>query len=375
MAQKTIQEQVQTQSQQLSTLQVALSSLLELPIAKLAERIRNEMLDNAALEEQESDDMDTSYEESERIDSDPRDEISEALDDYLSADDIPSYLQERADASAEHKEIPLTSGTSIYDDLVRQIGEHDLTSHERILINYLIGSLDENGFLRGNIADIVDELAIYHNITTSTNELIHILKILQTFEPRGIGAQNLQECLRLQLIDPDYHSPYKDLALTVIDTYFKEFTSKRWDIIVNRLKISKETASHVRHELTHLNPRPGNSLGSGEEHYTPTIIPDFYVKINSDGLPIVTLNTGDVPTLRISPAFHDSISQYSNQREHLSREQHDVYIYARQKVDAAQTFIALINRRQQTLFGVMEAIVRLQNLFLPKMMTKLFFVL
>lgn len=336
-------------------------------MADLTARVEREMLDNAALEESpDTDDtQDNQPYEGEDDDSGSTEnsELSTALGDYLSDDDVPAYLQERADAGNEHSEIPLTGGSSAYDDLIRQIGEHDLSPHQRELMDYLIGSLDENGFLRKDLAALADELAIYQNIDTDVNELEAILAVLHTFEPRGIGARSLRECLRLQLTDPDRQSPYRKQALDVVDNCFKEFTNRRWDVIAERLKMDEETLAHVRHELTHLNPRPGSALGSGEGSAAPSVIPDFYVSVNDSGEPVVQLNNGEVPHLRVSQAFRDSIRQYGGRKENLTREQHDTYVYAREKVDAAQTFISLINRRRQTLTGVMEAIVKLQRDF------------
>lgn len=360
MAQKLEQNQSQVQTQQLSTAQVALSGLVALPLADLAERVQNEMMDNEALEEKSTDEGEGFGEDGDDgRDSDRGEELDDALGDYLNDDETPAYLRERADTERERHEIPLTAGTSFYDDLVRQIGEHDLDSREREIMDYLIGSLDEDGFLRKELDTLADELAIYHNIYTDGTELERLLGVLQTFEPRGIGARSLRECLRLQLEDPDRHSPYTDMAVKVLDDCFKEFTACRWDAIARRLSIDGETLEHVRHELTHLNPMPGRALGNDTMALAPAVTPDFYVAVGRDGLPEVTLNRGDVPELHVSRAFRDSIRQYAGRRD-LNREQREAYIYARQKVDAAQIFINLIRRRSDTLMAVMQAIVDLQ---------------
>ena len=243
------------------------------------------------------------------------------------------------------------------------MGEHDLNAHEREVMDYLIGSLDDDGFLRKDLETMADEMAIYHNVMTSVGELERLLNVLHTFEPRGIGARSLQECLRLQLSDPDLQSPYKALAIKVVDRCFKDFTVKRWDAVCRTLNIDEETLGHVRHVLTHLNPLPGSALGSGQSAEAPTALPDFFVTVGTDGLPLVELNQGDVPELRVSRAFRDSISQYAARRGSLTRHQREAYVYARQKVEAAQAFIGLIARRQHTLMAVMQAIVDLQEPF------------
>ncbi len=383
MAQKLEQTQAAVQTQQLQTLQVALSKMVELPVEELAERVRNEMLDNAALEEKDDDfddsapdneeerreeaddDNETNEEESDGTDydTDSAEDFgaeSDAMGDYFSEDDVPDYLRQRADAERERTQMDFSGTTSFYDELRSQISEHALTPREEELMEYIIGSLDGDGFLRKNLNTLCDELAIYHNVETTVDELERVLRILQQFEPRGIGARDLQECLHIQLADPDRHSPYRKLALQVVDRCFKDFASRRWDLIANRLHIDEETLAHVKHELTHLNPMPGSALSDSASANLPTVTPDFYVRLSPDGEPIVTLNNGDVPELRVSRAFRQSIKEYGAHRSKLNRQQRDAYTYARQKVDAAQSFINLVARRRQTLLAVMRTIVSLQ---------------
>lgn len=372
MAQRLEQTQSQTQQQQLSPLQLALSKLLELPVADLAVRVQNEMMDNAALEEAGGD---TDYDAET---SDPADEaagydtdvpeaeagsLDDALGDYRSEDEIPSYLQERADANREYREVPQAETASFYDNLQRQIAENDLTEHECRVLEYLIGSLDADGLLRTPLLTIEDELAIYHNVETSQGELEHLLSVLQTFEPRGIGARTLQECLRLQLTDPERHFAHREQALDVVDRCFDDFMHKRWNNIMSRLGVTEPEFEEIRRELTHLNPQPGSALSESASMGAPTIIPDFYVSVGSDGVPSISLNRGEVPELRVSRAFRDTVTAYAGSGASLSREQRDAYTYARRKVEAAVTFIDSLRRRQQTLLAVMRAIVELQRPF------------
>ena len=388
MAQKLEQTQAAVQTQQLQTMQVAIAKMVELPVTELVQRVRNEMLDNEALEERDGDDnfddapSSDEHEEEERTDEesdseneeqrddesdyDTADDFgneSDAMGDYLSADDVPDYLRQRADAERDRTEMQFSGATSFYDELQSQIREHNLTPHEEQLMEYLIGSLDEDGFLRKDLATIADELAIYHNVETTPDALERVLHVLQEFEPRGIGARSLQECLHIQLADPDRHSPYKKLALEVVDRCFKDFASRRWDTIATRLHIDDETLAHVRHELTHLNPMPGSALADSASASLPTVTPDFYVRISPDGEPVVTLNNGEVPELRVSRAFRQSIKEYGAHKAKLNRQQKDAYTYARQKVEAAMSFINLLTRRRQTLLAVMRTIVSLQRPF------------
>lgn len=392
MKQQLEQTQNAIQTQQLSSLQVAVAKLVELPITELAMRVRDEMVDNAALEEKEKNDYasdEDSYDNnqsSEQQEDDERDEHSEAeldaekenayeadddyyggeadsMGDYLSADDIPDYLQQRADEERDRKDFQYSDAGSFYEELQKQISEHNLNEHEREIMEYIIGSLDEDGLLRKDINALCDELAIYHNITTTPQEIEHLLKILQQFEPRGIGARSLQECLHIQLTDPERKTPYTSLALAVVDKCFKDFIGRHWDNVKKRLNIDDETFEHVRHELTHLNPRPGSALNESASYSAPTIVPDFYIHVTDDQKIQVTLNNGDVPELRVSPAFKDSIKQYGNNKSKLSRQQKDAYTYARQKVEAAQSFLNLLSRRRQTLLSVMQSIANKQRMF------------
>ena len=283
MTQRLEQTQAAIQTQQLATLQVAVAKMVELSVAELENRVQDEMLDNAALEEKDNDDFpvndhtdnadtdtdndaadddngdatptdDNAYEESEFYGSE-----ADAMGDYFSADDVPDYLQQRADEQRDRNELQYSGSTSFYEELQNQISEHDLNEHEREVMEYLIGSLDEDGFLRKDLESLTDELAIYHNILTDAKELERLIGILQEFEPRGIGARSLQECLHIQLTDPERRTPYTKIALEIIDHYFKEFTGRHWEIIRQRLELDEDTEEHVRYLLTHLNPRPGSA--------------------------------------------------------------------------------------------------------------------
>lgn len=390
MAQSLEQTQETIQTQQLSTLQVAVAKLVELPIMELATRVRDEMVDNAALEENDGDDYPNSSEDTDnQLDSNNENDSEEnddyddhsdnddnnydenetygneadAMGDYLTADDVPDYLRQRAEEQDNKGEYQMSGYTSFYEELQKQINEFNLNDKERNLIEYLIGSLDEDGFLRKDLTILADELAIYYNIQTTAEELEHVLHILQHFEPLGIGARSLQECLHIQLSDPDRRTPYTSYALTVVDKYFTDFVKRHWDSLKSRLKVDDDTFDHIIHELTHLNPMPGSAMNDTIQTSAPTVVPDFYLQVNDDNVISISLNQGDIPELRISQAFSDSLKQYGGNRANLTREQKDAYTYARQKVDAARSFINLLSRRRQTLLAVMNAIVEMQKDF------------
>ena len=197
----------------------------------------------------------------------------------------------------------------------------------------------------------------------TAQELEEALHVLQQFEPRGIGARDLKECLHLQLTDPERQTPTTKLALAVVDRYFKDFVDHHWDLVKQRLNMDDDTFERVRHTLKHLNPRPAAAYEVGVGETAPTVVPDFYVTLDSDGTPRVTLNGGDVPELHVSRAFRESIEQYAEAKGTLSRSQKDAYVYARKKVEAAKSFLNLLERRRVTLLTVMQAIAEMQQDF------------
>lgn len=383
MAQKLGEEQLVEQVQQLSTLQVAIAKLVELPITELATRVKDEMLDNAALEEADSESdynlagrEDTAHEESEEQseeDIEPdvytmeeRDDYgseNDAMSDYLTTDDVPEYLLRRAGEERDRTEFQYAAADSFYESLLKQVAEYDLSNHEKEVLNYLIGSLDADGFLRKSFAVLADEMELYQDIHTDEEELSRLLAVLQKFEPSGVGARDLKECLRLQLLATEEPTAYTRTALAVIERCYNDFINKRWDTVKQRLHLDDEAFEHVKAEITRLNPMPGSALGESTTAASQTIIPDFYVRATNDGELRVEINNGDVPELRISPAFRDSIRQYSGRHKQLTQEQLDAYTYARRKVESAQVFINLIERRNQTLRLVMEEITRRQRAF------------
>ena len=246
------QAQAAIQTQQQSSLQVAVAKLVELPVTELAERVRAEMLDNAALEENDGDDAYREQEDDAGNASDSGDDYnddsapaadatSDLLADYLTADDVPDYLQARADADGERRGLEAAGGLSFFEALRQQAGEHHLSERQGELVEYLIGSLDDDGFLRKPLETIADELSFTQGIDVTAQELEEALRVLQQFEPRGIGARDLKECLRLQLTDPERQTPYTRLALAVVDRYFKDLAYHHWDLVKQRLNMDDDT--------------------------------------------------------------------------------------------------------------------------------------
>ena len=369
------QMQVQKQTQALAPQQLLAVRLLELPVSDLEGRVRNELLENSALEERPSDDESQHDEHVESDDNAADDFEQEGLydsseqyqadqrADYASDDDTPEYLLEQQHDANEQRTFQQGSSDSFYDALKAQMGEYDLTERQRQIIEYLIGSLDNDGLLRKDLNVIGDELAIYHNIDATQEELQTCLHILQEFEPCGIAARSLQECLLLQLKNADYHSNWKSIEIQIMEKAFDDFTHKRIARLSERFGLSEEELRHIYGELARLNPRPGSGLSDSTAVNTQQVVPDFIVTRDDDGNISIKLNNGEVPQLRVSRSFRELIDEYSKNKKNLSREQKDAYIYSKQKVDAAQSFINAIRQRQDTLLRTMQAIVSMQEPF------------
>jgi len=376
-----IQEQLQQQKlgQTFSQQQLLQSSLIELPVAQLVDRINTEMNDNPALETESPYDDDTiateegdfgggsDAEGAEDFEAaTEREERQSALDEALSGigrddEELPVY-QSGSSYSEDREEMVYGETESFYDQLKEQVGEMELTDKERDIIEYLIGSLDDDGLLRKDLSIVSDELAIYHNIDASEKEIEHVLMILQAFDPAGIGARSLQECLLLQ-IERRAPSKLRDLMERVVNDYFEAFTRKHWDKIQEDLKLNDTQAEALFHELRKLNPRPGASLGETVGRSMQQITPDFIVDTQDDGTITFTLNNGEVPELKVSQSFVDSMKEYQQNKDHLSKQTKEALLYIKKKVDAAQGFIEAVKVRRHTLTVTMRAIIQLQRQF------------
>ena len=376
-----IQEQSlqQKQSQIISHQQLLQASLVELPLMQLVDRVNTEMNDNPALElDSGYDDADnTEYSDfsdhSESSDTSEdydvlteREERQSALDDALSNigrddDELPVYHGGSAVAE-DREEMVYGQTTSFYDQLKEQMVLLDMTDRQRAIMEYMIGSLDDDGLLRKRLDAISDELAVYRNIDASEEELREVQTLLQGFDPAGIGAASLQECLLLQ-IDRKDSSWLKDQMKRVVANYFEEFTHKHWDKIQASLSLSDDQAKQVFHELRKLNPRPGASLGETIGRSLQQITPDFIVDTHDDGTVTFTLNNGELPELKVSQSFIDSMDEFQQNREHMSRQSKEALLYIKKKVDSAQGFIEALKVRRHTLTITMRAIIQLQHQF------------
>lgn len=373
-----IQEQTQQlkQGQTFSQQQLLQSSLVELPVTQLVDRINTEMNDNPALEADSpydalSDNQDSYGEDDVGLEEDfetshEREERQSALDEALNGigrddEDLPVY-HSGSSITEEREEIVFGETVSFYDQLKEQMLEMDLTDRQQDIMEYLIGSLDDDGLLRKDLELVSEELAIYHNIDVSISEIEQVLRKLQEFDPAGIGARSLQECLLLQISRRE-PSKAKDLMECVVKDYFEEFTRKHWDRIQQSLTLNDTQAEVLFHELRKLNPRPGASLGEAVGRSLQQITPDFIVDTQDDGTVTFTLNNGEVPELKVSQSFVDSMKEYQQNKDNLSRQTKEALLYIKKKVDAAQGFIEAVKMRKHTLTVTMRAIIQLQHQF------------
>lgn len=371
------QKQEQRQLQSITAQQLLVSQLVELPLQQMEERVETELHDNPALEKTVADDelssWDNAPDTSENADSTDdydtqreREERSDALDAALENigrddEDLPVYQGGRQWGDEQEQSV-FAQEQSFYDTLMAQVGEQDLNDTDRYVLEYLIQSLDDDGLLRTPLADICEQLAIYHNIDMTEADALRLLQYLQQMDPPGIGARSLQECMLLQ-IDRRRNSPQKELMRRVVTQYFDDFTRKKWKHIQQLMNMSDADAEEVFAELRRLNPKPGTALGEAVGRSVQQITPDFIVETHDDGTLSLQLNYGDMPRLEISQSFADLLKDFQTNRDHMTRQQKEALLYTRQKVEAAQSFIDAMETRRQTLLRTMKAIMQLQRPF------------
>ena len=375
MAQEQVQEQQQTlalkQTQSITQQQLLQAQLIELPITQLLERVNAEMDDNPALEINTGDDSDyaespdySDYTEtSDSPDDYEREERQSALDAALEGigrDDEELPVYHTGESFQENREEMIYGESqSFYDLLKEQMSMTDLNERQRDIMEYLIGSLDEDGLLRKSLESISDELAIYHNIDASVQEITQVLQHLQDFDPAGIGGRNLQECLLLR-IRRRKSSRLRNLMERVVTDFFEAFTKKHWQRIQQALQLNDLQAKSLMDELRKLNPKPGASLGETVGHSFQQITPDFIIDTQDDGTVTFQLNTGEVPELHVSQSFTDTLSEYQGNKENMSRQMKEALLYTKKKIDAALGFIEAIKVRRHTLSVTMKAIIQWQ---------------
>lgn len=379
MPQRLIQEQTQklAQQQRLTQQQMLFVKMVEMPLNELEESVLTELDDNPALEVGDKEPIDDTPSsegdpaadtEEAFMEKTEREEREEALDSALeglgSDDELPPVSSgHQMQDNADYEEIVYGDTTSFYDKLKEQMGMEDLTETQRDIMEYLIGSLDDDGILRKSLDAITDELAIYHSIDVPEQEIERLLKVLQGFDPAGIGARSLQECLLLQIARKP-EGRLKELMREVIDNHYDAFLKKHWDKIQSEMNLTDLQKETLRNEILKLNPKPGASLGETEGRNLQQITPDFIVETDEDERTVsFSLNYGNIPELTVSPSFTEMVDTYRNNKQGMNRQEKEALLYAKEKVDKAQGFIDAIKQRRHTLCLTMKAIIECQRSF------------
>ncbi len=339
--------------------------LLEIPTMQLEQRIKMEIEENPALEEGAIEEGELQREQQEEdVSSDPLDKDKDefTLEDYMDEDEYPSYKLNAQNYSKDDKreDIPFSVGLSFHDYLENQLGLRSLDEKQRLLALYMLGNIDDDGYLRRRLENIVDDMAFALNIETNEPELISILRIIQELDPPGIGARNLQECLLLQIEAKNQESPSVALAHRILKDFFAEFTRKHYDKIINRLNIRDDQLKDALDEILKLNPKPGSTYTDPQNKGYGHIIPDFILENNEGDLEL-SLNAKNVPDLKVSKTYNDMLHAYKNNRGHNSKSQKEALSFVKQKLDSAKWFIDAIRQRQNTLLVTMNAIVNYQH--------------
>ena len=346
--------------QKLSPQQIQVIKLLEIPTMQLEQRIKSELDENPILELIEGDDSDDDYSD-DSDDSTSDDEFS--LEDYLNEEDIPSYRLAANNYSKDDKQLdmPYSSGVSFHDSLIEQLGLTDLNEEEKLIAEYVIGNIDEDGYLRRDLLSISDDLAFHRNTEVKLADLERYLEIIQDFDPPGIGARDLQECLMLQILRKKGKNS-TCLASKIIQDNFEEFTKKHYDKIIRKYEITEEELKEAIDEILKLNPKPGSSYYNPMSKSNQVIVPDFLLD-NLEGELQLSLNQKNAPDLQLNGTYLNLMKAYSVNKNMASKDQKEALLFMKQKLDSAKWFIDAIRQRQQTLMVTMLEIIKFQKEF------------
>lgn len=354
--------------QKLSPQQIQLIKLLELPALQLEQRIKKEIEENPVLEEGHP--QEEYSKEEEKPDDDPNkdNEFDEefSIDDYLTDDDIPAYKLNVTNYSKDDKvvDIPYSEGFSLQEHLTEQLRLKKVIPEELELANYLIGSLDEAGYLRRELDAIVDDLAFSQNIQTTEEKLKEALIIVQDLDPPGIGAKDLKECLLLQIeiknkLNGNSNETSK-IAGKILSDHFEEFSKKHYTKILKRLGITDNELKEAVNFIVKLNPKPGSNYTSSINKTAQQITPDFVLKI-IDGEPIISLNSKNIPPLRVSKTYEEMLKGMKESKVKPTKSERQAVGFVKQKLDSAKWFIDAIRQRQNTLLVTINAIIGFQS--------------
>lgn len=346
-------------SQKLSPQQIQLMKLIQLPTQAFEQKLKQEIEENPALEngKDESDEFDEfeqdEYDDS--LDSDTIDAEEINIDEYLSDDEIPNYKTQANNYSADDddKSIPYAGGTTFNQHMMSQLNTYRLNEQEKIIAEFLIGSIDGSGYIRREMEDIVDDLAFTQNIFTEKETVLKLLDIVQQLDPAGVGARNLKECLVLQL-NRKKEKPSRAIAINILENAFEPFAKKHYKKLLQKFNISEVELRDAILEIEKLNPKPGGSF-AGSNKIAEQIVPDFTIRI-TDGELELTLNARNAPELHVSSTYNNMLKGYKDTKK-KTKSQKDAVMFIKQKLDAAKWFIDAIKQRQQTLLLTMNAIM------------------
>ena len=354
-------------SQKLSPQQIQLMKLIQLPTQAFEQRLLEEMNENPALEtgkdeeeeiyEKDEFDNNEEYDDYEGSDNIEADDIN--IDEYLSNDETPDYKTKTNNYSDddEQRESPLSAPVSFHQDLINQLNTFILNDDQRDIAEFLVGSIDDMGYIRRTVQEIVDDLAFTQGIYTDEKTVEKVMHIIHELEPAGVGARDLQECLLLQL---KHKTPteYVDLAINILENQFDAFTKKHYDKLLQKYGVSQEQLKKTIEEIEKLNPKPGGAF-TGNNKITEQVIPDFAIRIN-DGELELTLNGRNAPSLHVSKDYQEMLQTYKVSKD-KTHSQKDAVQFIKQKLDSAKWFIDAIKQRQETLFVTMNAIMHFQQ--------------
>ena len=343
------QKQVLSLQQKLSPQQIQMIKLLELPTVQLEQRIKQEIEDNIVLEEEHASEEE---EQPQQI----------SVDEYLREDDTPSYKSRINNYSKDDKQRPvfLTEGRSLPEYLLEQLGFRNLSERDMRLAAYLVGSIDEDGYLRRDLESVADDIAFTLGIETSAEELERLLGVLHELEPAGIGARNLRECVLLQMAQIPINSRPRRLARKILTNYFEEFVKKHYEKLMSRLQVSEEDFREAIAEIRRLSPKPGNLYAEGGTDTTPYIIPDFILDYQ-DGRFQLSLNSYNVPEVRVNRRYMDMIREMVGSDGTVREKDKEAIQFVKNKIDSAKWFISAIKQRHDTLMRTMQTILDYQQ--------------
>ena len=347
--------------QKLSPQQIQLMKLIQLPTQAFEEKLKQEIEENPALEsgKETTDEFDNKQDDEYDNAGNETIETDINIDDYLSDDETPSYKLQTNNYSDsdEDKHIPYASGTSFNQHLKTQLDTLILTEHERQISEFLVGSIDESGYIRRSIEDIVDDLAFTANIYTDEEEVSSMLKFVHQLDPAGVGARNLEECLLIQLRRKK-EKEQRNLAIAILENAFDHFVKKHYKKLLQKFDVTEDQLKEAIREIEKLNPKPGGSY-AGSNKIIEQIVPDFSIRIVEGKLEL-TLNSRNAPELHVSSEYNNMLKGYKESKD-KSKTQKDAVLFIKQKLDAAKWFIDAIKQRQQTLLLTMNAIMHRQS--------------